>query len=56
MEISPEVLETSDQKLRAVNHGVLEDPRVRAEINDGRNFVLASPDENSITVGRERTP
>jgi len=43
LEISPEVLETSDARLRAVNHGVLHDPRVHAEINDGRNFVLATP-------------
>lgn len=43
-EISPEVLEVSGSALREVNHGVLEDPRVRVEINDGRNFVLAAPE------------
>ncbi|HET9793109.1 MAG TPA: fused MFS/spermidine synthase [Thermoanaerobaculia bacterium] len=44
VEISPEVLRTSDRFFRDVNHGVLADPRVRAVINDGRNFVLASPE------------
>ncbi len=50
VEISPEVLEISDQKLRALNHGVLEDPRVHAEINDGRNFVLASPEKFDVLL------
>ena len=50
VEISPEVLEISDQQLRAVNHGVLEDPRVHAEINDGRNFVLASPEKFDVLL------
>ncbi len=49
-EISPEVLEVSDRALRSVNHGVLEDPRVRAEINDGRNFVLASPERFDVIL------
>lgn len=44
-EISPEVLEASDRYLRQVNHGVLHDPRVHVVINDGRNFVLASPEK-----------
>jgi spermidine synthase len=41
-EISPEVLEVSNARLGAVNHGVLRDPRVHVVINDGRNFVLGS--------------
>lgn len=43
VEISPAVLAASDRWFRAVNHGVLRDPRVHVEINDGRNFLLASP-------------
>ncbi|HET9766144.1 MAG TPA: fused MFS/spermidine synthase, partial [Thermoanaerobaculia bacterium] len=43
VEISPAVLAASDRWFRAVNHGVLADPRVHVEINDGRNFLLASP-------------
>ena len=49
-EISPEVLESSDQYLRSVNHGVLEDPRVRVEINDGRNFVMATPEKFDVIL------
>ncbi|MGH9457439.1 MAG: fused MFS/spermidine synthase [Thermoanaerobaculia bacterium] len=49
-EISPEVLEVSDKALRSVNHGVLEDPRVRVEINDGRNFVLAAPETFDVIL------
>lgn len=49
-EISPEVLEVSGSALREVNHGVLEDPRVRVEINDGRNFVLATPEQFDVIL------
>lgn len=44
VEISPEVLKASDRFFRGVNHGILRDPRVKATINDGRNFILASPE------------
>ncbi len=44
VEISPEVLRASDRFFRGVNHGVLRDPRVKATINDGRNFILATPE------------
>lgn len=43
VEISPEVLAASDRFFPEINHGILRDPRVEVEINDGRNFVLASP-------------
>jgi spermidine synthase len=43
-EISPEVAQAADRFFQGVNHGVLSDPRVHLTINDGRNFVLASPD------------
>ena len=49
-EISPEVLEVSDSRLRSVNHGVLEDPRVKVEINDGRNFIMATPETFDIIL------
>lgn len=45
VEISPAVLRASDRFFRPINHGVLTDPRVRVEINDGRNFLLASPEQ-----------
>jgi spermidine synthase len=44
VEISPAVLAASDRFFEPINHGVLDDRRVRVEINDGRNFLLASPD------------
>jgi len=44
VEISPEVLAASNRFFGNINHGVLDDPRVRWEINDGRNFLLASPE------------
>ena len=43
VEISPAVLAASDHYFGDINHGVLHDPRVSVEINDGRNFLLASP-------------
>jgi spermidine synthase len=43
VEISPEVLEAARRFFPVVNHGVLADPRLTATINDGRNFILASP-------------
>ncbi|MBI2213358.1 MAG: fused MFS/spermidine synthase [Acidobacteria bacterium] len=49
-EISPEVLEVSDRELRSENRGVLEDPRVVTEINDGRNFVLATPEKFDVIL------
>jgi spermidine synthase len=49
-EISSEVLEASDQYLRTINHGILDDPRVRVEINDGRNFVLATPEKFDVLL------
>ncbi len=42
VELSPAVLAASDRYFGAINHAVLADPRVRVEINDGRNFLLAS--------------
>ena len=42
VEISPAVLAASDRYFSDINHDVLADPRVRVEINDGRNFLLAT--------------
>jgi spermidine synthase len=49
-EISPEVLEVSNARLGVVNHGVLRDPRVHVEINDGRNFVLATREKFDVIL------
>lgn len=42
VEISPEVIHASDTYFGTINHGVLLDSRVAVEINDGRNFLLAT--------------
>jgi spermidine synthase len=42
VEISPEVLTAADTYFPDVNHHVLDDPRVRVVVNDGRNFLLAT--------------
>jgi len=49
-EISPEVLEVSNARLGRVNHGVLRDPRVHVEINDGRNYVLAAREKFDVIL------
>jgi spermidine synthase len=42
VEISPAVIRTSGRFFRDLNFDVLRDPRVGVEINDGRNFLLAT--------------
>ena len=42
VELSPAVLAASGRYFSAINHDVLADPRVRVEINDGRNFLLST--------------
>ncbi len=43
VEISPAVPETARTYFADINHGVLADPRLVLEINDGRNYLLATP-------------
>lgn len=50
VEISPEVLRAAGRFFRPVNGGVLQDPRLRATINDGRNFILASPETFDVIL------
>jgi spermidine synthase len=42
-EISPGIARQARENFAAINHRVLEDPRVAVTIADGRNYVLASP-------------
>ena len=49
-EISPEVLATSTAVFGEVNHNVLADPRVRVVLNDGRNVLLASPEQFDVIL------
>lgn len=44
IEISPAVPRAADRWFLPINSGVLGDPRLEVEINDGRNFLLASPE------------
>ena len=41
-EISQSIIDKSSQYFHHVNHNVLQDPRLKIHITDGRNFVLAS--------------
>jgi len=50
VEISPEVLHAAARFFRPVNQGVLGDPRLTATINDGRNFILASPEKFDVIL------
>lgn len=50
VEISPEVLRAAARFFRPVNGGVLQDPRLTATINDGRNFILASPESFDVIL------
>lgn len=43
VEISPAVPRAAAAWFGDINHGVLGDPRLALEINDGRNFLLATP-------------
>ena len=47
---SPEVLEVSNARLGNVNHGVLRDTRVHVEINDGRNYVMATRERFDVIL------
>jgi spermidine synthase len=42
VEISPAVPRAARDFFAGINHGVLADPRLHLEINDGRNFLLAT--------------
>jgi spermidine synthase len=42
VEISPDVLAVASTHFPFINHNVLDDPRVRVVLNDGRNYLLAT--------------
>jgi spermidine synthase len=48
IEISPRVLSASHRWFEPINRHVLDDPRVRTIVNDGRNYLLAT--ENTYDV------
>ena len=51
LEIVPEVAVAAREDFADANARVLEDPRVRVVIDDGRNFVASSPQAFDVIVG-----
>ena len=49
-EISPAVLEASDEWFPEINHGVLRNPKTRIAIADGRNYLLASKEKFDVIL------
>lgn len=39
-----------------LNRGVLKDPRVHLHVNDGRNFILVSPDKYDVIISEPSNP
>jgi spermidine synthase len=50
VEISPSVIEASERYMEGMHHNVLDDPRVSLEIEDARNFVLATDRKYDIIL------
>lgn len=55
IELEPAVIEGSPFFAR-VNHSPEKDPRVRIEINDGRNYLLASPKKFDVIISEPSNP
>ncbi len=49
-EISRSVIEKASKYFHEINHGVLEDPRVKVVYTDGRNRVLADPETYDVIL------
>ena len=55
VEIEPAVVEAS-RYFRQLHGGVLEDPRVRTVIADGRNFLLTTPERYDVIISEPSNP
>ncbi len=55
IELEPAVIETS-KYFAAVNHSPENDPRVHIEINDGRNFLLATDQRFDVIISEPSNP
>lgn len=55
IELEPAVLEAS-KFFEHVNYKVLNDPRVRFEINDGRNYLLATDETYDVIISEPSNP
>jgi spermidine synthase len=51
LEIVPEVALAARQDFADANHRVLDDPRVRVVVDDGRNYLASSPQPFDVVVG-----
>ncbi|MFC2172215.1 fused MFS/spermidine synthase [Acidobacteriota bacterium] len=49
-ELSPKIIALADRHFRSVNHGILEDPRVTVEYQDGRNLVMATSEKFDLIL------
>ena len=49
-ELSLGVIRTSDRWFRVINHGVLQDPRLRVVHKDGRNYLLGQGDPFDVIL------
>lgn len=55
VELEKAVVEASDF-FPDLNRGVLRDPRVHQYVNDGRNFILVSPDKYDVIISEPSNP
>jgi spermidine synthase len=51
LEIVPEVVVAAREDFGDANHGVMEDPRVRVVVDDGRNYLASSQQAFDVIVG-----
>lgn len=49
-ELDAQVIEVAREKLRSINHGAFDDPRVRVEIGDGMAYVDRSPGQFDLIL------
>lgn len=50
VEMAPSVITAARGHMRVVNYGVLDDPRVRLIVQDGRNFLLTTTDTFDVIL------
>lgn len=50
VEMAPSVIAASRRYMRGVNYGVLDDPRIRLIVNDGRNFLLTTTETFDVIL------
>ncbi|HNV86607.1 MAG TPA: fused MFS/spermidine synthase [Candidatus Omnitrophota bacterium] len=56
VELEEAVIDAARKFFSDLNRGVLEDPRVRLIVNDGRNYLLVSPDRYDVIISEPSNP